>query len=117
MAKRIPVDQLRGVVNMGRVAEESMDENIRISVLVDTTCPRWLGIAIRDALVPERDAFVDVKEIVARPEVKGFDVGIIVAGRSDELVCDAMRVTSQQPDYEVRGVSFESVLGEVTQLL
>lgn len=91
MAKRIPVDQLRGVVNMGRVAEESMDENIRISVLVDTTCPRWLGIAIRDALVPERDAFVDVKEIVARPEVKGFDVGIIVAGRSDELVCDAMR--------------------------
>ncbi len=33
------------------------------------------------------------------------------------LVRDAMRITSAQPDYEVRGVSFETVLGEVTQLL
>ena len=33
------------------------------------------------------------------------------------LVRDAMRVTSAQPDYEVRGVSFETVLGEVTKLL
>ena len=36
---------------------------------------------------------------------------------ASELVCDAMRVTSLQPDYEVRGVSFESVLGEVTKLI
>lgn len=34
-----------------------------------------------------------------------------------KLVRDAMRVTREQPDFEVRGVSFESVLGEVTQLL
>lgn len=33
------------------------------------------------------------------------------------IVRHAMRVTSQQPDFEVRGVSFESVLGEVTDLL
>ena len=33
------------------------------------------------------------------------------------LVRDAMRVTREQPDYEVRGVSFETVLGEVTALL
>jgi pyridoxine kinase len=33
------------------------------------------------------------------------------------LVRDAMRITSSQPDFEVRGVSFESVLGEVTNLL
>ncbi len=33
------------------------------------------------------------------------------------LVRDAMRLTAQQPDYEVRGVSFETVLGEVTNLL
>ncbi len=91
MAKRIPVDQLRGVVNMGRVAEESMEENIRISVLVDTTCSRWLGLAIRDALVPERDAFVDVKAIEPHPTVQGYDIGIIVAGRSDAVVCDAIR--------------------------
>ncbi len=34
-----------------------------------------------------------------------------------ELVRDAMRVTREQPDYEVRGVSFEPVLGKVTDLL
>ena len=33
------------------------------------------------------------------------------------LVRDAMRITCDQPDYEVRGVSFEPVLGEVTALL
>ncbi len=33
------------------------------------------------------------------------------------LVRDAMRVTREQPDYEVRGVSFETVLGEVATLL
>ena len=49
----------------------------------------------------------------------------LMAGRSlldsvefaSKLVRDAMRITDKQPDYEVRGVSFESVLGEVTQLL
>ena len=33
------------------------------------------------------------------------------------LVRDAMRITGSQPDFEVRGVSFESVLGEVTALV
>ena len=49
----------------------------------------------------------------------------LMAGRSlldsvefaSRLVRDAMSITDKQPDYEVRGVSFESVLGEVTQLL
>lgn len=49
----------------------------------------------------------------------------IMAGRdllssvdfAGELVRDAMRVTRKQPDFEMRGVSFETVLGEVTQLL
>ncbi len=36
---------------------------------------------------------------------------------ASKLVRDAMRVTSEQPDYEVRGVSFETVLGEITQLV
>ena len=34
-----------------------------------------------------------------------------------ELVRDAMKVTREQPDYEVRGVSFEPTLGKVTALL
>ena len=49
----------------------------------------------------------------------------IMAGRSlydavdfaGSFVRDAMRITCQQPDYEVRGVSFESILGEVSALL
>lgn len=34
-----------------------------------------------------------------------------------DFVHDAMIVSSKQPDYENRGVSFESLLGKVTQLL
>ena len=34
-----------------------------------------------------------------------------------ELVRDAMRVTREQPDFEVRGVSFEPTLGKVASLL
>lgn len=34
-----------------------------------------------------------------------------------KLVRDAMRITPDQPDYQLRGVSFESVLGDVTALL
>lgn len=49
----------------------------------------------------------------------------IFAGRSlrcsvafaGDLVRDAMRITPAQPDFETRGVSFESVLGDVTELL
>ena len=33
------------------------------------------------------------------------------------LVRHAMQITPDQPDYQVRGVSFESVLGDVTALL
>ncbi|WP_455138990.1 PfkB family carbohydrate kinase [Thermophilibacter sp.] len=36
---------------------------------------------------------------------------------ASRLVRDAMRITPEQPDFEVRGVSFESVLGDVTALL
>lgn len=36
---------------------------------------------------------------------------------ASELVRHAMQITPEQPDYRVRGVSFESVLGDVTALL
>ena len=36
---------------------------------------------------------------------------------ASELVRHAMQITPDQPDYQVRGVSFESVLGDVTALL
>ena len=36
------------------------------------------------------------------------------AGR---LVADAMRITPDQPDYQLRGVSFETVLSDVTDLV
>jgi pyridoxine kinase len=52
-------------------------------------------------------------------------LGAIMCNRSleeavdfaSQLVRDAMRITPLQPDFEVRGVSFESVLGEVTALV
>lgn len=91
MAKKRTVEQLRGVVNMGKEAEESMEEGMHLSVLVDTTCPRWLALAIRDALVPERDAVVDVFVLDGRPSTKGIDVGIVVAGGSEALIRGAIR--------------------------
>lgn len=101
MAKSIPVDQLRGVMNMGREAEESMGEAIHISVLVDTTCPRWLASAVRDALVPERDARVDVGELSLRTDVVGIDIGVVVAGRSEDLVRGAIRTFAGARQYVV----------------
>lgn len=85
------VEQLRGVVNMGREAEESMEESMHISVHVDSACPRWLAIAVRDALMPERDALVDVHVLDGRPSTAGIDVGVIVAGRSEALIRGAIR--------------------------
>ena len=91
MANKLPMDQIRGVVNMGREAEESMGEGIHLSVLVDPTCPRWLAVAIRDVLVPERDARVEVSPVVPHPKTLGVDVGIIIAGRSESEVRSAIR--------------------------
>ncbi|MBR3225067.1 MAG: hypothetical protein IKF78_07085 [Atopobiaceae bacterium] len=90
MAKKKSMEQLRGVVNMGREAEESMEENIHISVYVDPSCPRWLALAIRDALVPERDAVVDALPLSDNPAVFGTDVGIIVAGHSEDAIRSAI---------------------------
>ncbi len=36
---------------------------------------------------------------------------------ASRFVAESMRITTAQPDYELRGVSFESKLGEVTALL
>ncbi len=91
MAKKKTVEQLRGVVNMGREAEESMEEGIHISVYVDPTCSRWLALAVRDALVPERDAVVDALPLTQSPAVLGTDVGIIVAGHSEDAIRGAIR--------------------------
>lgn len=91
MAKKKSVERLRGVVNMGREAEESMSVDVHLSVLVDTECPRWLALAVRDALVPERDALVDVHALTAHPTVVGIDVGIVLAGSSDDLIRGAIR--------------------------
>lgn len=38
-------------------------------------------------------------------------------GFAGDFVRDAMKITQLQPDYEVRGVSFETKLGEITALL
>ncbi len=45
---------------------------------------------------------------------RALDEAVEFAGK---LVRDAMAITCEQPDYEVRGVSFEPVLGDVTALL
>ena len=96
MAKRFSTERIRGVVNMGKESEESMDEALHLVVLVDEECPTWLAIAVRDALVPERDACVDVAKLGASHPVIGIDVAVIVAGGSEELVRNAIRLFAAQ---------------------
>lgn len=45
---------------------------------------------------------------------KALDEAVAFAG---ELVRDAMVITRDQPEYEMRGVSFEPTLGKVAALL
>ncbi len=90
-AKKLSMDRLRGVVNMGREAEENMGEQLHLDVLVDPAAASWMVCAIRDALVPTRDAIVDVNELGVPPTAAGIDVGIVISGGSEELVRNAVR--------------------------
>ncbi len=101
MAKRFSTAKLRGVMNMGKESEESMDEALHIVVLVDEECPTWLAVAIRDALVPERDARVDVAALGTSFPVLGIDVAVIIAGGSEEPVKDAMRFFAAQRHHVI----------------
>ena len=101
MAKRFSTAKIRGVVNMGKESEESMDEALHLVVLVDEACPTWLAIAVRDVLVPERDAHVDVALLGSSYPVLGIDVAVIVAGGSEELVRNAIRMFAAQRHYVV----------------
>ena len=71
----------------------------------------------------QTDTLVLIKDGEERPTAK-LSVNVLPLRASNaavrfasELVRHAMQITPEQPDYEVRGVSFESVLGDVTALL
>ncbi len=90
-AKKLSMDSLRGAMKMGREAEENMGEHLHLSVLVDPASAEWIVRAVRDALVPERDAIVDVRALGGVPTVAGIDVGIVISGGSDDAVRSAVR--------------------------
>ena len=95
------------------------------------------GIVHGDGLIRNVIAGQDVEQAEVASELLPFMLhgtgdlyassllAAIMAGRdlyasvefAGTLVRDAMSVTREQPDYEMRGVSFETILGEVTQLL
>ena len=89
--KNIPVDQLKGVINLGRESEESMDVPIHLAIHGDKTAPSWLVCAVRDAFVPERDAVVDVSEVSKSPAVFGIDVALVLCGSDEEMVRETVR--------------------------
>lgn len=89
--KKFSMESIRGVMSMGREAEESMEEHFHIGVYVDPASAQWLVEAVRDALVPERDALVDVHKLGAMPTVVGIDLGIVISGGSDEPVRRTVR--------------------------
>ena len=123
-AKKISMDQLRGVVNMGREAEENMGEHLHLSVLVDPASADWMVEAVRDALVPERDAVVDVGMLGGPVTVADIDVGIIVSGGSDEVVRTAIRrfagarqhvIVIAQTSLDVPDTQLPAKLGQYVQ--
>lgn len=123
-AKKISMDRLRGVVNMGREAQEDMEEHLHLSVLVDPASAEWLVHVIRDALVPERDAIVDVCALGGVPTVAGIDVGIVISGGSDEAVRSAVRyfagarqhvIVVAQTSLDVPDTQLPAKLGQYVQ--
>ena len=89
--KNIPVDQVKGVISLGRESEESMDVPIHLSILVDKTAPSWLICTVRDAFVPERDAVVDVSAVSKSPVVFGIDVALVLCGSDEDMVRETVR--------------------------
>ena len=123
-AKKISMDRLRGVMNMGREADQSMGEHLHLSVLVDPESAMWLVHAIRDALVPERDAVVDVSALGGTLSVAGIDVGVVISGGSDDLVRNAIRyfagarqhvIVVAQSSLDVPETNLPAKLGQYVQ--
>lgn len=129
---------LTGLEYRGQDIDDALvNENIQALLAMGAKVVVLKGIVRGDGLIRNYLAGKDVETTMVTSKLLPYMLhgtgdlytsallGAIMCGRSlleavefaGSFVIDAMRVTREQPDYEVRGVSFESVLGEITALL
>lgn len=129
---------LTGIAYEGQdVSDDFVQRNIDALLNMGAKNVVLKGVVRGDGLIRNYVAGTDVEQAEVSGELLPYMLhgtgdlyasallAALMAGRSllasvefaSNLVRDAMRVTSQQPDFEVRGVSFESVLGEITALI
>lgn len=85
---------LLDVLSQGRDSRADADEPLRICVLVDLDSPRYLALAVRDALVPKTPtATVDVWPLGVRLDAVGElpDACLVVLGRATADCAEAVR--------------------------
>ena len=81
---KVSAGQVFDVLASARHALRGRDERVVLRVHVDPTCPRWLALAVKRALVAERPGgVVDVCGLVAPTGAKAPDVALVLVGGSD----------------------------------
>ncbi len=90
---KVPVGKVLEVLSEGSDAMKGQDEQIRIRVHVDDTCPRELVCAVRDALVAERaGGIVEVRPLAwGRTDELPADVALVLVGSASAQVADVAR--------------------------
>lgn len=69
------------VAGAGRASAREARTPVCVRVLVDASCPRWLALAARDALVPDRGGARVLVEGADRPvAAEGPDAALVLAG-------------------------------------
>ena len=82
------------VLSQGRDSRADADESLRICVLVDLDAPRYLALAVRDALVPKTPtAAVDVWPLGVRLDAidEVPDAAVVIPGASVTDCAEAAR--------------------------
>lgn len=82
------------VLSQGRDSRADADEPLRFCVLVDLDAPRYLALAVRDALVPKTPtAAVDVWPLGVRLDAidEAPDVAVVIPGASATDCAEAVR--------------------------
>lgn len=97
---KLSLGRVLDIVSKGREAAEMVGGTVRVDVRVDSLCPRWIALAVRDDLDQHQSGgVVDVRRLGAHPrdEVPA-DAALVLAGGSDRLVGEVAR------SYAARGI-------------
>ena len=129
---------ITGIEYRGQDIDDAcVDENLEALVATGAKVVVLKGIVRGDGLIRNYIAGEGIEKTEVSSELLPYMLhgtgdlytsallGAVMCGRSvyeavefaGTFVIDAMRVTREQPNFEVRGVSFESVLGEIAALL